>query len=79
VRVSKSFRRRKDSRGRGVVPGVIAPVDGPLVFLAGPIQGAPHWQAEAINWFAEHALALAVASPHRPDRSRGFDYAAQVV
>lgn len=67
----------------GVVlyPPVIVPVVGPLVFLAGPIQGAPNWQAEAIQWFARHAPALVVASPRRPgpfDRSPAFDYAAQV-
>jgi Nucleoside 2-deoxyribosyltransferase like len=59
-------------------PTTIVPVDGPMVFLAGPIQGAPHWQAEAIHWFTEHAPAIHVASPRRLDRSREFDYAAQV-
>jgi hypothetical protein len=61
-----------------LLPPSIAPVDGPVVFLAGPIQGAPDWQAEALRWFAEHAPGLAVASPRRLDRSREFDYAAQV-
>lgn len=64
----------------GVVlsPPIIIPVEGPLVFLAGPIQGAPDWQAEAIRCFAECASTLAVASPRRVERSREFDYAAQV-
>ncbi|HEX4611342.1 MAG TPA: nucleoside 2-deoxyribosyltransferase domain-containing protein [Urbifossiella sp.] len=61
-----------------LLPPTITPVDGALVFLAGPIQGAPDWQAEAIQWFTEHTPTLAVASPRRPDRSREFDYAAQV-
>jgi Nucleoside 2-deoxyribosyltransferase like len=64
--------------GLVLFPATIAPFDGPLVFLAGPIQGAPHWQADAIRWFAEHAPTVSVASPRRQDRSREFDYAAQV-
>ena len=61
-----------------LLPTTIMPIAGPLVFLAGPIQGAPDWQADAIRWFAEHAPAIHVASPRRLDRSRQFDYAAQV-
>jgi hypothetical protein len=61
-----------------LLPPIITPIDGPLVFLAGPIQGAPDWQAEAIQWFAEHAPTLAIASPRRLDRSGEFDYATQV-
>jgi hypothetical protein len=61
-----------------LLPPTITPVEGPIVFLAGPIQGAPDWQAEALYWFAAHAPALAVASPRRLDRSRAFDYVAQV-
>ncbi|MDY3562141.1 nucleoside 2-deoxyribosyltransferase domain-containing protein [Gemmata sp. JC673] len=63
---------------RVLFPTAITPIDGPLVFLAGPIQGAPDWQAEAIRWFTEHAPWLSVASPRRLDRSQPFDYAAQV-
>lgn len=59
-------------------PATITTFDGPLVFLAGPIQGAPNWQADAIHWFSEFAPKLGVASPRRQDRSRQFDYAAQV-
>ncbi|MBA4186805.1 MAG: hypothetical protein C0467_02180 [Planctomycetaceae bacterium] len=59
-------------------PPTIIPIEGPLVFLAGPIQGAPDWQSDAIRWFVEHAPTFSVASPRRLDRSREFDYAAQV-
>jgi hypothetical protein len=59
-------------------PPTIVPVDGPLVFLAGPIQGAPDWQAEAIGWFAQHPSAVAVASPRREYPPGEFDYARQV-
>jgi hypothetical protein len=61
-----------------LLPTTITPIAGPLVFLAGPIQGAPHWQADAIRWFAENAPMISVASPRRLDRSREFDYVAQV-
>ena len=61
-----------------LLPPEIAPVQGPLVFLAGPIQGAPDWQADAIAWFAEHAPGLAVASPRRRYAPGAFEYAAQV-
>ncbi|MEZ6139550.1 MAG: nucleoside 2-deoxyribosyltransferase domain-containing protein [Zavarzinella sp.] len=64
--------------GSVLFPTTIIPIDGPLVFLAGPIQGAPHWHAEAIKWFSENTPHVSVASPRRLDRSRDFDYAAQV-
>lgn len=64
----------------GVVlfPPEVGPVDGPVVFLAGPIKGAPDWQGEAIRWFAEHGPGIAVASPRRTDRTTEFDYDTQV-
>jgi hypothetical protein len=61
-----------------LTPPVIVPVDGPLVFLAGPIQGAPDWQADAVRWFGERAPDVAIASPRRHYAPREFDYAAQV-
>lgn len=64
--------------GAVLLPPVVVPVDGPLVFLAGPINGAPDWQADAIRWFAEHAPALSVASPRRQNKDAAFDFAAQV-
>ena len=35
----------------------------PLIFLAGPIQGAPDWQATAIGWLQKHHPLLHIASP----------------
>jgi hypothetical protein len=64
--------------GLVLLPPTITPIDGPLVFLAGPIQGAPDWQAEALRWFADRAAALAVASPRRQYPAHEFDYGAQV-
>lgn len=59
-------------------PPIYEPITGPLVLLAGPIQGAPDWQADAIGWFADHAPQLAVASPRRAYLPGEFDYATQV-
>ena len=42
-----------------------AAVDGPLIFLAGPIQGAYHWQNEAIKIIQTNAPELWIASPRR--------------
>ncbi|AMV27610.1 hypothetical protein VT84_24625 [Gemmata sp. SH-PL17] len=64
--------------GAVLLPPTITPIDGPLVFLAGPIQGAPDWQSEAIRWFAEHAPTISVASPRRPGPRISSDYVAQV-
>lgn len=64
--------------GALLLPPEIVPVEGPLVFLAGPIQGAPDWQALAARWFAERAPGVSVASPRRVNRSSPFDYAGQV-
>lgn len=61
-----------------LLPPAIIPIDGPLVFLAGPIQGAPDWQVDAIRCLTENAPWLSVASPRRQDLSQDFDYAAQV-
>jgi hypothetical protein len=62
----------------GLLPPKIVAVEGPLVFLAGPIQGAPNWQADALRWFETQAPDLAVASPRRDYPPGAFDYAAQV-
>ena len=59
-------------------PPTIGPIEGPVVFLAGPIQGACDWHAEAINWFSTHAAHLNVASPRATYRPGEFEYARQV-
>ncbi len=51
---------------------------GPLVFLAGPIQGAPLWQVEASRLLHELRPELHVANPRRDYLPGEFDYAAQV-
>ncbi len=60
------------------LPPTTAPVSGPLVFLAGPIQGAPDWQAEAICLLAALAPILAVASPRHNYPAGEFSYAEQI-
>ena len=52
--------------------------EGPLVFLAGPIQGAEDWQERAIELISRENPALNVASPRGDYSSRKFDYNAQV-
>ena len=47
----------------------------PVLFLAGPIQGAPNWQAEAIDHITTaaglHRASLDIANPRRPIASMG--------
>lgn len=40
-------------------------VEGPLIFLAGPIQGAPLWQTEAISMIRTYSTTVHIASPRR--------------
>jgi hypothetical protein len=61
-----------------LLPPTVVPFEGPLVFLAGPIQGAPDWQSEALRLLANAAPTLHVASPRRAYLPGEFDYAAQV-
>jgi hypothetical protein len=53
-------------------------ISGPVVFLAGPIQGAPPWQTEAIRHLGELAPRLHIANPCREYQSGEFDYDTQV-
>jgi Nucleoside 2-deoxyribosyltransferase like len=54
----------------------------PVVFLAGPIQGAPLWQEDAAQLIVRAHPDIVVASPRRLELVRGQftddDYAAQV-
>jgi hypothetical protein len=51
--------------GQVISPPVVLPVQGPLVFLAGPIQGAPDWQREAIACLHRTNADVSIASPRR--------------
>src|SRR5262245_33721694 len=51
---------------------------GPLVFLAGPIQGAPDWQSQAVSALAGLAPGLHVANPRRVYLPGQFEFDPQV-
>jgi hypothetical protein len=54
-------------------------VTKPVLFLAGPIQGAPDWQAEAISIIRKTRANLIIASPRRPEElEANFVYDEQV-
>ncbi|VVB80931.1 Nucleoside 2-deoxyribosyltransferase like protein [uncultured archaeon] len=52
--------------------------NGPIVFLAGPIQGAEDWQRTAIELLTRTNPAVNVASSRGDYSNRKFDYDAQV-
>jgi hypothetical protein len=51
--------------GELILPTTYFDVKGPLVFLAGPIQGAPDWQTQAMALLRDLAPELHIASPRR--------------
>lgn len=53
-------------------------IEGAVVFLAGPIQGAPDWQKQAIAYFRQHAPHINIASPRKIYLDGTFVYAEQV-
>ncbi|MGH7234665.1 MAG: hypothetical protein ACREF7_04450 [Candidatus Saccharimonadales bacterium] len=60
-----------------IQPAEIVEVDGPVIFLAGPIQGAPLWQPEAAALI--HAQTeIIVASPQKDYPEGTFVYENQV-
>lgn len=59
-------------------PPDIVDAAGNIIFLAGPIQGAPDWQAEAIRIIHELDEGLVVASPRKEYPAGTFVYEKQV-
>ena len=59
-------------------PPEIVEVEGPVIFLAGPIQGAPDWQAVAANQIHNLEPTIVVASPRRDYPEGSFAYEKQV-
>jgi hypothetical protein len=51
---------------------------GPLIFLAGPIQGSPNWQDNAIAWFHHQTPSVHIACPRKEYLNDSFVYEAQV-
>lgn len=62
---------------RVILPPHYPDPDGPIVFLAGPIQGAPLWQLDATRLLLELMPELHVANPRRSDDTE-VHYDAQV-
>ncbi len=64
-----------------LLPTTYKDIEGPLIFLAGPIQDAPDWQQEAIRLIREREK-IHIASPKRPIKIEGdlvgAEYDAQV-
>ncbi len=48
-------------------------LDKPLIFLAGPIRGAPLWQDEAIKYLLSKNSNIIIASPRREARDSFVD------
>lgn len=61
-----------------ILPPHTSELVGPVVFLAGPIQGAPLWQLEAARLLHELMPEVHVANPRREYLSGEFDYGVQV-
>ncbi|OJJ16403.1 hypothetical protein BKI52_34510 [marine bacterium AO1-C] len=59
-------------------PDYIEVQDTPVVFLAGPIQGAPEWQTEATKILQKLAPEIYIASPRKKYLDGQFVYAEQV-
>ncbi|MBT4376914.1 hypothetical protein HOD29_06075 [archaeon] len=53
-------------------------LEGSVVFLAGPIQGAEDWQEKAIELISKQNPVLNIASPRGNYSNRSFDYNTQV-
>ncbi len=50
----------------------------PVIFLAGPIQGAPDWQSKAVEIIKATRARIIIASPRRLCLPQDFQYVEQV-
>ena len=58
-----------------IIPKTYIPeLQGPLIFLAGPIGSAPNWQNEAIDYLFSLNSDLVIASPRRGARESIVSY-----
>ena len=55
-----------------IAPTYIKNIDAPLIFLAGPIQGAYRWQDQAIELIQSLAPEVYLASPRRNEEEGEF-------
>jgi Nucleoside 2-deoxyribosyltransferase like len=61
-----------------IIPKTYVPsVEGPIVFLAGPIRSAPNWQDEAIEFLFSKSSDLTIVSPRRGIRESISGYIAE--
>ena len=56
-----------------IAPRYVENIDAPLIFLAGPIQGAYRWQDKAIELIEKQAQELYIASPRRSTERGDFN------
>lgn len=61
-----------------LVPPEIVEIEGQIIFLAGPIQGAPDWQSKAIGYIHKINRDIAIANPRRAYMDNTFVYEKQV-
>jgi hypothetical protein len=52
----------------------VVKISGPLIFLAGPIQGAPLWHNEAISIIRKLDKRIHIASPRRRKLKRSTEF-----
>jgi len=57
--------KKKEKTGKIIIPPRYLEVEGPVIFLAGPIRGAENWQGRAIHYIRSKNLELHIASPRR--------------
>ena len=60
--------------GGVIIPKTFVVADRSLIFLAGPIRGAPEWQEEAIDFIMSKKPETYVASPRREVRGNVSRY-----
>lgn len=63
---------------RVLTPPEIVETDGSVIFLAGPIQGAPEWQTDAASIIHDLDPSITVASPRKDYPEGAFVYERQV-
>lgn len=66
------------AEGLLIQPPEIVEMDGPVIFIAGPIQGAPNWHTEAASMIHSQDSSIVVASPRRDYPKGTFVYEKQV-
>lgn len=64
--------------GKLILPPDYVAIEGPVIFLAGPVQGARNWQEEAISRIRTADPFVHIASPRRTYVDDEFVYEVQV-